>query len=88
MTIGPEENSIELQKRTSPVLKIFYIDVDMNNPDLVIHPYIGSNKTINNFSNIKRKTRRRLVQRLYRKMHVVANLYLWHNVGQYDCLSC
>ncbi len=36
-------------ERTSPVLKIFYIDVDMNNPDLVIHPYIGSNKTINNF---------------------------------------
>ena len=35
--------------RTSPVLKIFYIDVDMNNPDLVIHPYIGANKTINNF---------------------------------------
>lgn len=36
-------------QRASPVLKIFYIDVDMNNPDLVIHPYIGSNKTINNF---------------------------------------
>lgn len=36
-------------ERVSPVLKIFYIDVDMNNPDLVIHPYIGSNKTINNF---------------------------------------
>ena len=35
--------------RLSPVLKIYYIDVDMNNPDLVIHPYIGSNKTINNF---------------------------------------
>jgi len=36
-------------ERVSPVLKIFYIDVDMNNPDLVIHPYIGSNKTIDNF---------------------------------------
>ncbi len=36
-------------ERTSPVLKIFYIDVDMNNPDLVIHPYIGSNKSVNNF---------------------------------------
>jgi len=36
-------------ERVSPVLKIFYIDVDMNNPDLVIHPYISSNKTINNF---------------------------------------
>lgn len=36
-------------ERVSPVLKIFYIDVDMNNPDLVIHPYIGSKKTVNNF---------------------------------------
>lgn len=36
-------------ERVSPVLKIFYIDVDMNNPNLVIHPYIGSNKTVNNF---------------------------------------
>ncbi len=37
-------------ERTSPILKIFYIDVDMNNPDLVIHPYISStNRTINNF---------------------------------------
>ncbi|NWF50239.1 MAG: phosphodiester glycosidase family protein [Ignavibacteriaceae bacterium] len=36
-------------ERSSPILKIFYIDVDMNNPDLVIHPYIGPNKTINNF---------------------------------------
>lgn len=36
-------------ERSSPILKIFYIDVDMNNPDLVIHPYIGSNKTVNNF---------------------------------------
>jgi hypothetical protein len=35
--------------RTSPILKIFYIDCDMNNPDLVIHPYIGVNKTFNNF---------------------------------------
>ena len=35
--------------RFSPVLKIFYIDVDMNNPDLVIHPYIGANKTVNDF---------------------------------------
>ncbi|HSL89266.1 MAG TPA: hypothetical protein VK870_08190, partial [Ignavibacteriaceae bacterium] len=24
-------------ERVSPILKIFYIDVDMNNPDLVIH---------------------------------------------------
>ncbi|MBS4036275.1 MAG: phosphodiester glycosidase family protein [Ignavibacterium sp.] len=37
-------------ERASPILKIFYIDVDMNNPDLVIHPYISStNRTINNF---------------------------------------
>jgi len=36
-------------ERVSPILKLFYIDVDMNNPDLVIHPYIGANKTINNF---------------------------------------
>ncbi len=35
--------------RTLPVLKIFYLDVDMNNPDLVIHPYISTNKTVNNF---------------------------------------
>jgi hypothetical protein len=36
--------------RTVPKLKIFYIDVDMNNPNLVIHPYIsGTNKTVNNF---------------------------------------
>jgi len=37
-------------ERSSPILKIFYIDVDMNNPNLVIHPYISStNRTINNF---------------------------------------
>ena len=37
-------------ERPTPILKIFYIDVDMNNPDLVIHPYISStNRTINNF---------------------------------------
>lgn len=37
-------------ERSSPILKIFYIDVDMNNPDLVIHPYISTtNRTINNF---------------------------------------
>lgn len=37
-------------ERTSPILRIFYIDVDMNNPDLVIHPYLSStNRTINNF---------------------------------------
>lgn len=36
-------------ERSSPILKIFYIDVDMNNPDLVIHPYIGANRTINSF---------------------------------------
>ncbi len=36
-------------ERSNPILKIFYIDVDMNNSDLVIHPYIGPNKTINNF---------------------------------------
>jgi hypothetical protein len=37
-------------ERATPILKIFYIDVDMNNPDLVIHPYISStNRTINNF---------------------------------------
>lgn len=37
-------------ERASPILKIFYIDVDMNNPDLVIHPYIsGTNLTVNNF---------------------------------------
>ena len=36
--------------RSSPKLKIFYIDVDMNNPDLVIHPYIGNtNKTVKDF---------------------------------------
>ena len=35
--------------RATPILKIFYLDVDMNNPDLVIHPYIGANKTVNNF---------------------------------------
>ena len=36
-------------ERPSPILKIFYLDVDMNNSDLVIHPYIGANKTVNNF---------------------------------------
>lgn len=37
-------------ERATPILKIFYIDVDMNNPDLVIHPYIsGANRTVNNF---------------------------------------
>ncbi len=37
-------------ERTSPILKIFYIEVDMSNTDLVIHPYISStNRTINNF---------------------------------------
>jgi len=37
-------------ERSSPILKIFYIDVDMNNPNLVIHPYISpTNRTINNF---------------------------------------
>jgi hypothetical protein len=37
-------------ERISPKLLVHYIDVDMNNPDLVIHPYISStNLTINNF---------------------------------------
>jgi len=37
-------------ERSSPILKMFYIDVDMNNPDLVIHPYISpTNRTVNNF---------------------------------------
>ncbi len=31
--------------RTSPKLKIFYIEADMNNPNLVIHPYISSVNT-------------------------------------------
>ncbi|MEJ5263595.1 MAG: phosphodiester glycosidase family protein [Ignavibacterium sp.] len=36
--------------RTTPKLKIFYIDADMNNPDLVIHPYITSpNKLVKDF---------------------------------------
>lgn len=29
-------------ERATPKLKIFYIEVDMNNPNLVIHPYISS----------------------------------------------
>jgi hypothetical protein len=36
--------------RATPKLKIFYIDADMNNPDLVIHPYITSpNKLVKDF---------------------------------------
>lgn len=36
--------------RASPKLKIFYIEADMNNPDLVIHPYITSpNKLVKDF---------------------------------------
>ena len=36
--------------RLTPKLRISYIDVDMSNPNLVIHPYIGSsNRTVNDF---------------------------------------
>uniref|UniRef100_A0A832G678 T9SS type A sorting domain-containing protein n=1 Tax=Ignavibacterium album TaxID=591197 RepID=A0A832G678_9BACT len=36
--------------RATPKLKIFYIDADMNNPDLVIHPYITNpNKLVKDF---------------------------------------
>lgn len=36
--------------RATPKLKIFYIDADMNNPDLVIHPYITSpNRLVKDF---------------------------------------
>ncbi|MFN3873206.1 MAG: phosphodiester glycosidase family protein [Ignavibacterium sp.] len=36
--------------RATPKLKIFYIDADMNNADLVIHPYITSpNKLVKDF---------------------------------------
>lgn len=36
--------------RVTPKLKIFYIDADMNNPNLVIHPYISSsNKLVKDF---------------------------------------
>lgn len=46
----PTGIKIFMGERLSPVLKIYYIDVDMNNTDLVIHPYIsGTNRTINNF---------------------------------------
>ena len=35
---------------TTPKLKIFYIDADLNNQDLVIHPYISNtNQTVDNF---------------------------------------
>jgi len=36
-------------ERATPVLNIFYINADMNNPDLLIHPYIGNNKTVKDF---------------------------------------
>ncbi|MCX7611320.1 MAG: phosphodiester glycosidase family protein [Ignavibacterium sp.] len=36
--------------RATPKLKIFYIEVDMNNPNLVIHPYISStNRNVRDF---------------------------------------
>jgi hypothetical protein len=36
--------------RLTPKLRISYIDVDMNNPNLVIHPYISSsNRTVKDF---------------------------------------
>jgi hypothetical protein len=36
--------------RAAPKLKIFYIEVDMNNPNLVIHPYISStNRNVRDF---------------------------------------
>jgi len=46
----PQGIKIFKGERNDPKLNIYYIDVDMNNPDLVIHPYIdGNSRTINNF---------------------------------------
>jgi hypothetical protein len=39
--------------RQSPLLKIYYVDADLNNPDLCIRPYISStNYSVDNFNDI------------------------------------
>ncbi len=46
----PEGIKIFQGERAAPKLKIFYIEADMNNPDLVVHPYITSpNKLVKDF---------------------------------------